>query len=137
MRVKRKATRRRGRTRTRSAWWHRLTTTQPTAEWLSWGVAAVLGLLVLSFEVTDPWDPPMRGRGVWKLLWAAAHRPTFYPLVAAAIAGPVLTALAWRRRGVHRGALVAAWLTAGAWLGLRHGERLSLMVEVLWWRVTS
>lgn len=103
------------------------------AAWLTWATAGVLGLLVLSFEVTDPWSPP--GGGLRMLIWAAMHRPTFVPLVLAMIVAPVLSVQAWRCRGPHRAWLAAAWLTAVAWLVTRHGPRLGVMFEVLWWRV--
>lgn len=111
----------------------RLRPTRPAAEWLTWALAGVLGLLVLSFELTRTWTPP--GGDVRMLLWAWSRRPTFVPLVAALIAGPVLTLVAWRRRGRHRRAIVAVWAVALLWLAARHGERIAVMLEVIGWRL--
>ena len=111
----------------------KLRPTQRTAEWLTWALAGVLGLLGLSFELTRTRTPP--GGDFRMLLWAWLRRPTFVPLVVAMIAGPVLTFLAWRCKGRHRRALVTIWIAALLWLGLGHGERIAVMVEVIWWRV--
>lgn len=111
----------------------RLRPTRRAAEWLTWALAGVLGLLVLSFELTRTWTPP--GGDFRMLLWAWFRRPTFVPLVVAMIAGPLLTLLAWRRKGTHRRALVVIWAAAILWLGLRHGERIAIMLEVIGWRI--
>lgn len=107
--------------------------TRQAAGGLTWALAGVLGLLVLSFELTRTWTP--RGGDFRMLLWAWFRRPTFVPLVVAMIAGPVLTWLAWRRKGTHRRALVVIWAAALLWLGLRHGQRIAVMFEVIWWRL--
>lgn len=111
----------------------KLRPSRPVAAWLSWALTGGLGLLVLSFELTRTWTPPTGDLRM--LLWAWSRRPTLVPLVVAMIAGPVLTLVAWRRRGPHRRAIVAVWVGALLWLGLRHGERIAVMLEVLWWRL--
>ena len=95
-------------------------------------VAALHGALLLTLALDEdplPWEV-----GLFELLWAAAHRPMFYPLVAVLIAGPVLTALAWRVPGRHRHYLLGIWGVSVLLLGTVFAERIRLMLEILHWR---
>ena len=99
---------------------------------LTLAVAALHGALLLTLALDEdplPWEV-----GLFELLWAAAHRPMFYPLVAVLIAGPVLTALAWRVPGRHRHYLLGIWGVSVLLLGTVFAERMRLMLEILHWR---
>lgn len=72
---------------------------------------------------------------LFELLWAASHKPSFYPLLAMLVAGPVLTGLAWRERGEHRKLLLVSWPIFVALLVGVYGQTLALMLRILWWQV--
>lgn len=91
--------------------------------------------LLLTLWVTPTWTPPKVK--LFELLWAWMHRPTFYPLIALVIAGPVLTILAWTSHGTHRIWLVLSWLVFAAVIQSQFSERVTTMVRVLWWVHTS
>jgi hypothetical protein len=98
-------------------------------------VLALQGAMLLTWWVTPAWDPP-RLR-LLQLLWAAAHRPSFYPLAALVVAGPLLTLLAWQRKGSHRHYLLAGW---AVFLLVTFGffaRRALNMLDVLWWSIRS
>jgi hypothetical protein len=97
---------------------------------MTWAVAALQGAVLLTFAV-DPSDPP-QAQGLFQLLWAAAHRPSFYPLVGLLVAGPVLTGLAWCVRGPHRPWLIASWAAFLPLAILWHAHRLNVMLRILW-----
>lgn len=97
------------------------------------GVLLALQLAVLVAFWVTPGEPPGRS-ALGQLLWAAARRPTFYPLAALLVAGPVLTAVAWRVRGRHRGWALAGWAVFLAVALPVFGHRLWVMLRVLWWR---
>lgn len=107
------------------------------AERASLVVLALQGAVLLALAVT-PGDPPGgQTLTLWQLLWAASRKPTFYPLVGLLLAGPVLTLVAWRITGRHRAWLVAGWLVFLAVAVPFFGQRLVVMLRVLWWQYGS
>lgn len=86
--------------------------------------------MLLTLAVTDTWHPPRIG--LLELLWAWMHRPTFYPLVALLVGGPVLTIIAWRMRGRHHLPLLLSWLIFGVAAWYFFERRIDLMLRVLW-----
>lgn len=103
------------------------------AMWMTQGVLLLQFSLLLTLAVTPTWHPP-RVR-LFELLWAAMHRPTFYPMVALLIGGPALTVLAWRVRGRHRALLILGWATCIALCIIFFEQRLILMLDVLRWQM--
>jgi len=91
--------------------------------------AAVLLTLLLT-----PTHPPAR-LTFFELLWASARRPTFYPLVALMLAGPVLTWLALLERGVHRRWLAVTWCAFLLAVVIGFGDRVAAMLRVMLWQV--
>jgi hypothetical protein len=86
--------------------------------------------VLLTFLVTPTSLPPRMT--LFELLWAWSRRPTFYPLVALLMAGPVLTVLAWTQRGLHRPILAASWVIFTYFAITVYGDRLALMLRLLW-----
>lgn len=93
-------------------------------------VIALQGALLLTLWVTPTWTPPQMR--LLELLWAWMHRPTFYPLVALIIGGPLLTGVAWCWPGRHRLWLIVGWLGLIILLTQFHRERILAMLRVLW-----
>jgi hypothetical protein len=89
--------------------------------------------LLLTLAVT-PTDPP-GGPRLLALLWAWMHKPTFYPLVALIVGGPILSWIAWQTPGKHRGLLVTSWLIFVTVLTSFFSERVQAMLRILWWQV--
>lgn len=104
------------------------------AEHLALVVIALQAVLLLAFAAT-PTDPPPRIT-LFELLWASARKPTFYPLVALILAGPPLTILALRKAGRHRWWLAISWVGFAALLIACFGQRVAVMLRVLWWQVS-
>ena len=103
------------------------------SEHLAWVVVALQVAVLLALALT-PGEPPPRVE-LFELLWAAARRPTFYPLVALLTAGPILTALALREPGRQRAWLATAWCAFTLIALVAFGPRLVVMIDVLWWYV--
>ncbi len=87
--------------------------------------------LLLTLWVTPTWTPPKMK--FFELLWAWLHRPTFYPLVALVVGGPVLSVLAWAGRGTHRIWLVISWVAFAGAIHHWFSDRFMAMLRVLWW----
>lgn len=108
------------------------------AQRMALAVTALQLALLVALWAT-PGEPP-RGSGgaggvtLWQLLWASARKPTFYPLVALLLAGPALSVVAWRIAGRHRLWLVTSWVAFAAIALPTFGDRLSVMLRVLWWQ---
>lgn len=102
---------------------------------MTWSVIALQAALLLTLAVT-PSDPP-NGPHIRQLIWAWMHKPTFYPLIALLIGGPILTALAWRTPGKHRPALLLTWVLFLFVLISAFGERTLVMLRILWWHTTG
>ena len=100
-----------------------------------WTVIFLQAALLLTLAAT-PSDPP-HGPHFLQLIWAWMHKPTFYPLTALLIAGPILSSLAWRTPGKHRTLLVLAWAVCLAVLLSAFGERTLVMLRILWWQVNG
>ena len=100
---------------------------------LTWTVAALQAAMLLAFWV-DASQPPGAFGSLGEALWALAHRPSFYPLAAALIAGPLLSGLAWSIRGDHRRWLAASWIVFVPTAIYFHGPRIAAMLRVLWQR---
>jgi hypothetical protein len=100
---------------------------------LTWIVIGLQSALLLTLWVT-PSDPPS-GSHLMMMLWAWMHRPTFYPLVALLIGGPTLSWVAWQTPGRHRTAIVLAWCIFLTILLSAFGQRVVVMLRVLWWHV--
>jgi len=98
-------------------------------------VLALQAALLLTLWVTPPWNPP-RVR-LLRLLWAWSHEPQFYPLAALLAGGPLLTWLAWRKRGKHRHYLVVGWAAFLLVVVGLYAARVSAMLQVLWWAATG
>lgn len=91
--------------------------------------------MILTLAVT-PTDPP--SGLTWRtLIWAWMHKPTFYPLTALLVAGPILSLLAWQTPGRHRTILVLAWIVFLSVLFGVFGERAVVMLRVLWWKIAG
>jgi len=103
------------------------------AQRLTAAVAALHGALMLTIALDE--DPLPIRLGLFELLWAAGHKPMFYPLIAVLTAGPVLTILAWQVPGRHRHYLLGIWGGAILVLGTVYHERMSLMLEILHWQL--
>lgn len=88
--------------------------------------------MILTLSVT-PGDPPKHSR-LLQLLWAWMHKPTFYLLIVLILGGPVLSILAWRIPGRHRTALMMAWGVFTTIVVVAFGERIQVMLQVLWWQ---
>jgi hypothetical protein len=99
---------------------------------LTLAVAALHAALVLTLAMDND-SLPLRV-GLFELLWAAAHKPMFYPLVAVIVIAPVLTALAWRPPGRHRYYLLGSWAVLIILSATVFNERIGLMLEILHWR---
>lgn len=97
---------------------------------MTWTVIALQAALILTFAVT-PSDPP-HGPHLLQLIWAAMHKPTFYPLAALLFAGPPLTYLAVRTPGRHRIALTLAWAACITLLLTTSHHRIAVMLRILW-----
>ena len=97
-------------------------------------IIALQAVLLLALAAT-PADPPPRIT-LFELLWASARKPTFYPLVALMLAGPPLTVIAMRKTGRHRWWLALSWMGFTAILIACFGQRVAVMLRVLWWQVT-
>jgi len=102
---------------------------------MAWAVVALQGALLLTLAVT-PSDPP-EGPHLLRLIWAWMHRPTFYPLAALLIGGPVLTYLAWQTRGKHRRGLVLSWVIFLIVLTTCFGRRVWVMLQLLFSHTVS
>jgi len=102
---------------------------------LFWGVVALQGAVLVAMAVTADW--PRSGLTLFELLWAAAHKPLFYVLLALLIGGPAMTLLAWRLHRETRGWLVASWIAFVAVMSTQFYEETSLMLRVLWWAVQN
>ena len=100
---------------------------------LTWLVIALQSALLLTLWVTPTWQPPKVK--LFELLWAWMHRPTFYPLIALTVAGPIASVMALSCRGKHRRWLLLGWLVFITVLVGWHGERVNTMARVLWWYV--
>jgi hypothetical protein len=96
----------------------------------------VIGLqcaVIASFWL-DGSVPP--GHALGQLLWADAHRASFYPLVALIMLGPPLSVLALAMHRRHRRLIPASWI-AFIILALVIGQhRLLVMLQVLWQQLT-
>jgi len=102
---------------------------------LTWLVIALQSVLLLTLWVTPTWQPPpMR---LFELVWAWMHRPTFYPLAALIVVGPIASVIAWSCRGRHWRWLVLGWLIFGTLLGGCFSQRVATMARVLWWLVAG
>ena len=95
--------------------------------------AAVIALQasLLVVLALDPSSPPAAS-SLLQALWALGHKPSFYPLVGVVIVGPWATWLALSARGRHRGVLLGAWLVFMPLALVLHGERIAVMLKVLW-----
>lgn len=102
---------------------------------LFWAVVALQGAVLVAMAVTSDW--PRSGLTLFELLWAAAHKPLFYVLVALLVGGPALTLTAWRLSRESRGWLVAAWVGFVAVMATQFQEETSLMLRVLWWAIRN
>jgi hypothetical protein len=102
---------------------------------LFWCVVALQGAVLVAMSVTSNW--PRSGLTLLELLWAAAHKPLFYVLVALLVGGPALTLLAWRLSRDIRGWLVAAWVAFIAVMATQFHDETSLMLRVLWWAIQN
>jgi hypothetical protein len=100
---------------------------------LTWSVIGLQAALLLTLAVT-PTDPPS-GSHLLQLVWAWMHRPTFYPLAALLVGGPVLSCIAWHTPGRHRAAIVTAWIVFLTVLLGVFGNRTVVMLQILWWHV--
>jgi len=103
-----------------------------TARSLAIGVVVLHAMLLLTLELTGPWDPPRVP--LFELLWASARRPSIQLAVLVLLVTPVCTAMAWSIRGRHRWWLAASWCVLIAVLLLRFARRLEVIWNVLWWR---
>jgi len=99
------------------------------------GSVVILQAVLLLTLAATPTDPP-GGPRLLELLWAWMHKPTFYPLIALVVGGPALSWIAWKTPGKHRTTLVLAWLIFGVILTNTFGERVTVMIRVLWWWVS-
>ena len=102
---------------------------------LTWIVILLQGAMLLTLAVTPPMLLPPRVR-FFELIWASMHEPTFYPLVALLIGGPVLSMAALRLRGLHRAWLVASWIAFGVVIYIYHQDRMITMLRALYWSLT-
>ncbi len=100
-----------------------------------WAVVAMQAAMILTLAVT-PSDPPKHSR-LMQLIWAWMHKPTFYPLIVLILGGPVLSILAWRVPGRHRRILITAWVVFTTIVVVGFGERVKVMLHVLWWQSTG
>ncbi|MFP4146043.1 MAG: hypothetical protein ACLFV3_12975 [Phycisphaeraceae bacterium] len=99
------------------------------AERLSLIVLALMASLLVMLVITpDGLPPPLP---LFDLLWAAARKATFLPLLGLILAGPALTIWAMTVPGRHRGWLLAAWPTFLAIALHGWGDRLALMVRLI------
>ncbi len=96
-------------------------------------VVLVLQVLVLVALALTPGEPPAMRMALLERLWAAARQPTFYPLIALLIGGPVLTLLALRMAGRHQAWLAMGWCGFAFVLMIAFGHRVAVMLDVLWW----
>ena len=90
-----------------------------------------LQLVVIGTFFADPASDPI-DLPLFQLLWAWMHKPSFYPLVALLIAGPLLTLICLRIRGPHRPALLLAWVVFGGVVYWLFWDRTLLKLEILW-----
>lgn len=97
---------------------------------LTFAVLFLQAALLVAFAL-DPSQPPRAG-SFMQALWALGHKPSFYPLVGLLIAGPWTTWLALSRRGGHRRVVMASWALFLPLVMVMHGERIAVMLKVLW-----
>lgn len=102
---------------------------------LTWLVVALQSAMLLTLWVTPTWQPP-RVR-LFELIWAWMHRPTFYPLAALMVVGPIASVMAWCCRGRHGRWLLLSWLVFLTIMAGGFSERVSTMARVLWWVVVG
>ena len=105
------------------------------ANHMSLVVMALQGAVLLTLVLTPTELPPRIT--LFELLWAAAREPEFYPLVALIGAGPVLTVMACQVRGGHRPWLAVTWGAFLVALLVGFGDRVALMLRILWWQVSG
>lgn len=96
-------------------------------------VMALQAALLVTLWVTPSTLPPRLT--LLELLWALPRRPTFYPLLAVLTAGPTLTLIACQLRGRHRIWLLIAWPMFVTVLVTLFGERVALMLRIVWWQM--
>lgn len=101
-----------------------------SAAGLVWGVVALQVTLVTMF-VMDRGEPPAAGT-LWQGLWALARRPEFDVLLLLIGAGLPMSYLAYCARGPHRKWLIGAWVIFAAIVAIFFGQRLAVMMQVLW-----
>ncbi len=106
--------------------------TRRAANWMTWIVVLLQGAMLLTLAVTPAEAPPRTT--FFQLLWASARKPTFYPVGALLLGGPVFTLLAWQIRGRHRAVLIAAWFVFAGLTAHYFGERVMTMWHVVWWQ---
>jgi hypothetical protein len=108
--------------------WHR----RLAAGWMTWGVALLQSAMLVTLAVTPGWDPP-RAK-FFEIIWAWAHKPSFYPVAALLVLGPILTFLACQVRGMHRWWLVICWSAFFIITANCFGDRVMVMGRMLWWK---
>lgn len=104
--------------------------------WVAGQLTVAVVLLNVGFYLTclSP-APPLPGDlGLLQLLWASAHRPSFYLLLMMLTLGPALTLMAWQVRGRHRLYLAMVWGASVVLMTTVLGPRMGLMLRILWWR---
>jgi hypothetical protein len=93
-------------------------------------VLALQGAVLLTFFV-DPSNPPA-SEGLSQLLWALAHKPSFYPVAALVLVGLPITFIALMFRGKHRINLALTWATFLTILAVFHQHRIVVMIQILY-----
>lgn len=98
---------------------------------VTWGVIILQSALLLTMAVTPTWIPPRVK--MFELIWAAMREPIFYPLIAVFTFGPGMTLTAWIVPGRHRAVLAIAWSVFLVAVMSLYGDRVGVMMRVLWW----
>ena len=102
---------------------------------LTWVVIALQSAMLLTLWVTPTWQPP-RVR-LFELVWAWMHQPTFYPVAALIVVGPIASVMAWSCRGKHMRWLLLSWVIFIAILIECFSQRVAAMTRVLWWLIAG
>jgi hypothetical protein len=102
---------------------------------LVWCVALLQAGMLLTLFVTRPAWYWTRSH-LLGLLWAWAHQPAFYPLMALLLGGPLLSVMAWRIRGSHRAWLLVAWAVFIPLVLVYYPDQIRMMLDSLQWSMT-
>jgi hypothetical protein len=93
-------------------------------------VLALQAAVLLTFFI-DPSTPP-NSQGLGQLLWALAHKPSFYPVAALLLIGIPVTVLTALYRGKHRIQIAISWISFLTLIALYHHHKFATMIQILY-----